>query len=133
VRADQEERELVPVAVPEPPADLLEEMAGVLDFHRPAYGRGCGGGTGGGGVAGAGALARVEGPGRRVHRTKRAARLASAAARAPVAAAAMVTTATDAESCQWRKRTVTESGFWKAKIATVNIRIATIASRTCID
>jgi hypothetical protein len=71
--------------------------------------------------------------GRRLHFTKRAARLASAAASAPVAADAIVTTATDAESSQWRKRTVTASGFWKAKIATANRRSATTARRACID
>jgi hypothetical protein len=71
-------------------------------------------------------------PGRRVHFTKRAARLARAAARAPVAADAIVTTATDAESCQWRKRTVTGSGFWKAKMATARRRTATTARRACI-
>jgi hypothetical protein len=76
---------------------------------------------------------RAEGPERRVHLTKRAARLASAAASAPAAADAIVTTATVAESSQWRKRTVTESGFWKAKMAIANIRIATIARRNCID
>jgi hypothetical protein len=76
---------------------------------------------------------REEGPGRRVHLTKRAARLASAAARAPVAAEAIVTTATDAESCQWKKRTVTVSGFWKAKTATARSRSATTAKRAGID
>jgi hypothetical protein len=101
----------------------------------PAYGRGGGGEVGGEeGTAGALSLGEdCEGPGRRVHRTKRAARLASAAASAPTAAEAIVTTATVAESCQWRNRTVTGSGFWKAKMATANIRIATIARRTCID
>jgi hypothetical protein len=71
--------------------------------------------------------------GRRVQRTKRAARLSSAATSAPVAAAAVVRTATDAESCQWRKRTVTASGFWKAKMATARRRTATTARRACID
>jgi hypothetical protein len=64
---------------------------------------------------------------------KREARLASAAASAPAAADAIVTTATDAESSQWRNRTVTASGFWKAKTATANKRIATTARRACID
>jgi len=44
-----------------------------------------------------------------------------------------VTTATDAESCQWRNRTVTASGFWKAKTATANRRIATTARSACVD
>jgi hypothetical protein len=44
----------------------------------------------------------------------------------------MVTTATDVDSCQWRKRIVTASGFWKAKTATPRRRSATTASRPCI-
>jgi hypothetical protein len=76
---------------------------------------------------------RGDGLGRRVHFTKREARLASAAARNPAAAAAIVTTATDAESCQARNRTVTASGFWKANTATANRRIATTARSACID
>ena len=95
---DDDASERVLVVVPEAPANLLEQVAGVLDFHRPAYGRKLGGG-----LAGGGATSCPEGggdPGRRVHFTNRAARLASAAASAPAAAAAIVTTATDAESCQ---------------------------------
>jgi hypothetical protein len=94
-----------------------------------AYGRNGGGGLGGGETG----PVREEGPGRRRHLTKLDARVASAAARAPVAADAIVTTATDAESCQWRKRIVTASGFWKAKMATARRRTATTARRACID
>ena len=131
VRVDDEGRQRVPIVVPEAPADLLEKVAGVLDFHRPGLRTELGGGLGGGG--GTGGPVRGDGPGRRVHFMKREARLASAAASAPAAAAAIVTTATDAESCQWRNRTVTASGFWKANTATANRRIATTARSACID
>jgi hypothetical protein len=94
------------------------------------YGRNWGGAPVGGATGGP---VRGAAPGRRIHFTKRAAKLASAAARAPVAAEAIVMTATDADSRQWRKRTVTRSGFWNAKRATAKRRTATAARRPCID
>ena len=131
VRLGQEARERVPVGVPEPPADLLEEIAGVPGFHQAALRADRGGELGGGATGGP---VRVAGlVGRRLHFTKRAARPVRAAASPPVAAEAIVTTATDAESSQWRKRTVTASGFWNAKTATANRRTATTARRACID
>jgi hypothetical protein len=59
--------------------------------------------------------------------------VASTADSAPVAAATIVRTATDAERCQWRKRTVTASGFWKAKTPTASRRRAATTRRPCID
>ena len=98
MRLGQEGPERVPVGVPESPADLLEEIAGVPGLpSRRTYGRNWGGELGGGATGGP---VRDEGVGPPAPLHEARGQAGQRRGQAPVAAEAIVTTATDAESCQ---------------------------------